>query len=163
MTRIKSSKLLFLPFAVSLLLCSCQQKPYYENYLKVSEQGWHQDSAAIFEVEISDTTSSYAVIFNLRANGSYPYSNLYLFRTVSSEEGLEYQDTAQVILADQYGKWLGEGIGELKTFSRPFRAQALRFNRSGNYTFKFVQAMRDEYLRGVEDVGLTLYKEKDGE
>jgi gliding motility-associated lipoprotein GldH len=134
----------------------------YESYLDVNSKGWHQDSTASFEVTIDDTTAAYMVIFNLRANDDYPYSNLYLFREIQSETVLEYQDTAAVKLADEYGRWLGDGLGELKTFSRAYRAQPLRFNRRGTYTFSFTHAMRVEVLKGVEDVGLTLYKKEDG-
>lgn len=134
----------------------------YEKYLSVNTKGWYADSTAKFEVTIEDTTVPYLVVFNLRANDNYPYSNLYLFREIKSEGRLEYQDTALVTLADQYGRWLGDGLGELKTFSRPYRAQPLRFNRKGNYTFSFTHAMRNEVLQGVEDVGLTLYKKENG-
>ena len=144
------------------LVVACEPGPMYENYLLVESVGWHQDSTASFQVEITDTNAPYMVIFNLRANDAYPYSNLYLFREIRSEEGLEYRDTAEVTLADAYGRWLGEGIGELKTYSRPYRAQPLRFNRKGTYTFTFTQAMRTAQLPGVEAVGLTLYKEENG-
>lgn len=146
-----------------LVLFSCQEQPIYEKYLSVNAQGWHADSTAKFEVSIEDTTAAYVVVFNLRANDNYPYSNLYLFREIKSEGGLEYQDTALVTLADQYGRWLGDGLGELKTFSRPYRAQPLLFKRQGKYTFSFTHAMRHEVLQGVEDVGLTLYKNENGE
>lgn len=163
MIKIRSSNIFWLVLIAVVFTTACSEKPFYEKYLPVSQQGWQLDSAAIFEVDIQDTTSTYAVLFNLRANDAYPYRNIYLFRSVWSEDGLEYQDTAKVILADAYGKWLGEGIGELKTFTRPFRAQPLRFNKRGTYTFKFVQGMRDTLLPGVEDVGLTIYKEEYGE
>ena len=140
-----------------LLGTSCKQSPVYEEYLQVGEEGWHQDSTAEFKVEIEDTTNPYVVQFNLRANDNYPYANLYLFREVSSAADLEYRDTAQIILADRYGEWLGEGIGDLKTFRRPFRNQPLRFNEPGAYTFSFTQAMRKDQLEGIKSVGLTIY------
>jgi len=118
---------------------------------------------ARFEVEIEDTMSFYAVFFNLRANNNYPNSNLYLFRTIYSEEGIEYRDTANLTLADPYGRWLGEGVGDLKTFQRIYRKQPLRFAKPGTYTFEFVQAMRIDPLQGVEDIGLSIYKQGNGE
>jgi gliding motility-associated lipoprotein GldH len=143
-------------------LCGCEPAPYYEKYLTVPQASWHKDSTATFEVEIEEINTPYAVVFNLRGNDNYPYQNLYLFREISSQEGVEYTDTAQITMADTYGRWLGEGIGELKTYRRPYRAQPLRFNQTGTYTFKFTQAMRDTLLNGVEAVGLTLYKEENG-
>lgn len=144
-----------------MLLMACEEQPFYEAYLPVQEKGWHQDSTATFEVEISDTSQRYAIVFNLRANDQYPYANLYLFRSIESEEGVEYSDTANLTLADRYGKWLGEGVGALKTFRRPFAPRALRFRESGTYRFHFTQAMRQEVLPGVEYVGLSIYQ-KDG-
>jgi len=140
-----------------LLSSACKQSPVYEEYLQVDQKGWHQDSTATFEVEIDDTSRPYVVQFNLRANNNYPYSNMYLFREVSSAADLEYRDTAEIILANRYGEWLGEGIGDLKTFQRPFRNQPLRFNEPGTYTFSFTQAMRENRLEGVKSVGLTIY------
>lgn len=140
-----------------LLHGACEQSPVYEEYLQVEEKGWHQDSTAEFQVEIADTSRPYVVQFNLRANDQYPYSNLYLFREVSSAADLEYRDTAQIILANRYGEWLGDGIGDLKTFQRPFRNQPLLFNEPGVYTFSFTQAMRETRLEGVKSVGLTIY------
>lgn len=156
-------KPLFSIFALSLAIIACEPQPYYESYLPVTKDGWFADSIARFEVEIEDTLSSYMVIFNIRANSDYPYSNLYLFRSIQSEHGLEYHDTANITLADPYGRWLGDGIGELKTFQRVYRNQPLRFSKPGTYTFEFVQAMRMEPLVGIEDLGLSIYKEEHGE
>lgn len=147
--------------ALSLAL-GCSETPEYEAFLAVSEDGWHADSTARFQVEIKDSTARYAVIFHLRANQDYPFANLYLFRRIVSAEGQEYGDTANLRLADPQGRWLGEGVGAVKTFSRPFRAQALQFRETGTYTFEFTQAMRQDPLPGVESLGLTLYRENDG-
>lgn len=162
MFRHKSlAALLFVSLAA--FFSSCDEKPYFEEYLSVDESGWLADSSASFQVEIEDTNSSYAIVFNLRANDNYPYSNLYLFRKIRSEKITEYADTAQIFLADAYGRWLGDGIGELKTFQRPYRREPLSFRKKGTYTFEFSQAMREKALTGVEEVGLTIYKIEDGQ
>jgi gliding motility-associated lipoprotein GldH len=150
-------------FALSLVLVSCGEKPYYETYIDTDKEGWKKEGIAKFELEIEDTNSAYLVYFNLRANSNYTFSNLYLFRKIYSEDGLEYSDTAELTLADPYGKWLGEGLGELKTFSRIYRKEPLRFNRPGIYRFEFTHAMRENPLQGIEDIGLTIYKKEHGE
>lgn len=157
-----SFKLIALIAWLSASLSSCEESPYFEEYLRVSDKGWQADSAASFTVEINDTTAAYALVFNLRANDNYPYSNLYLFRKILSEESIEYADTAQIILADAYGRWLGDGVGELKTFQRPYRKEPLSFRKKGIYTFEFTQAMRNATLAGVEEIGLSIYKIKNG-
>ena len=159
------AKILGLLFLTAIT--SCEEQPVYEEFVEVSQQGWYKDSVINFEVEISDTNAAYQVVWYLRNNDNYPYSNIYLFRKVSSQRGIEFGDTAEFTLADPYGKWLGKGVGELKTNTWPFKEQLLFFRSKGTYTFSLQQAMRADYLEGVEDVGLGIYKveseEKDGE
>lgn len=160
MAIIQKSKSIGLLAVVILLINGCSELPMYEKYIPVSQNKWHQDSAAVFSVEIEDTTAWYHINLHLRSNDNYPYSNIFLFREIISEKGVEYRDTAEYIMADAYGRWLGEGTGELQTFNWPFRKRAIRFGESGVYKFKFIQAMRVEELEGVENVGLTLYKKQ---
>jgi gliding motility-associated lipoprotein GldH len=157
---VKAKTLLALSFLA--LFWSCSEKPFFEVYHQIEAEGWSADSVQGFTVDIDDTSTAYTVLFNLRANDLYPYSNLYLFRSIYSEEGLEYSDTANLKLADPYGKWLGEGVGELKTFQRLYRAEPIRFNNRGSYRFEFTQAMRQQILPGVKAVGLTIFKEENG-
>ncbi len=146
-------------------LYSCDEPALYEEYVAIPDQGWHQDSVVTFEVMIEDTASAYRVGWHLRNNNNYPYSNIFLFREVTSQRGREFADTAEFMLADPYGKWLGKGVGELKTNSWPFKDQLLMFKQPGAYVFKLQQAMYPEYLQGLEDVGLSIYKvsPEDGE
>lgn len=145
---------------ISILLASCGQKPFYEEYQAIPKNGWHQDSTIVFSVDVEDTTQYYSLMVNLRNNNTYPFQNIYLFRQVSTAQGIEFSDTAQYMLANLYGKWLGRGTGEVKTNIYPFKNQALRFTRKGKYSFIFQQAMRTERLEGIEHVGLTIYKEE---
>ena len=140
------------------LLWACGPTPMYEEYVSVPENSWDADSVVSFEVEIEDTTSVYQIVWYLRNNDDYEFSNIYLFRDVYSLKGPEFADTANFMLADAYGKWLGKGIGELKTNTWPFKNGYLQFKHSGTYVFNLQQAMRTSTLIGVEDVGLGIYK-----
>lgn len=131
--------------------------------MPVPEKGWFKDSTITFEVPIEDTLADYQIVWHLRNNDDYEFSNIFLFRSVNSDRGGEFGDTAEFVLADAYGKWLGKGVGELKTNTWPFKDGILRFNRSGNYIFTLQQAMRVDHLIGVEDVGLGVYKLDKGE
>ncbi|MDZ7848074.1 MAG: gliding motility lipoprotein GldH [Owenweeksia sp.] len=140
------------------LLTACGEKPVYEEYVSIPAKGWYKDSLIHFEVEITDTATPYRVMWYLRNNNDYAFSNIYLFRKVTSERGVEFADTASFPLADPYGKWLGKGVGELKTNTWPFKNSLLYFNREGIYRFSLQQAMRTNHLEGVEDVGLGVFK-----
>lgn len=142
----------------AIFLVSCGKNPFYEEYAHVSDQGWYKDSIVRFTIDIQDTSTPYELEVHLRNNGNYPYSNIYLFRKIISDRGIEFSDTASFTLADSYGKWLGKGVGELKTNTWPYKSGALEFKHRGKYTFTFQQGMRTDYLKGVEDIGLGVYK-----
>lgn len=151
-------KAMLLPVLFCGLLYSCGDSAVYEEYVEIPDKGWHKDSSLTFEVEIEDTNAAYQVVWYLRNNNAYPYRNIFLFRKIASERGVEFADTSEFFLADPYGKWLGKGVGELKTNTWPFKKQLIYFNKEGKYTFTLQQAMRTEYLEGVEDVGLGVFK-----
>ncbi len=147
-----------LALLIPLWISGCSEPPFYEEYIAVNNNAWHADSTASFDVEIEDTSSAYIIYINLRNNSSYPFSNIFLFREISSSRGIEFRDTVEYILADQYGKWTGKGLGELKTNSWPYKTSELRFNKPGVYTFSIQQAMRVGILEGIEDIGMSVYK-----
>ncbi|MDX5428965.1 MAG: gliding motility lipoprotein GldH [Bacteroidota bacterium] len=141
------------------LLVACGKDAYVEKYVTPGEVGWIADSIATFSFEITDTTKPYRIEVRLRHDARYPFSNLYLFRSIHSIRGKEFSDTADMILADQYGKWLGTGIGDVKTLVQPFGKGNLYFKRPGKYSIQLQHGMRQDTLRGIMDVGVALYKE----
>lgn len=151
------SKLFFL-IIITTLLYSCGNQPYYEKYVEIPPQGWDKDSSIFFIVDIDDTISEFLIGLNIRNNDSYTYSNIFLFREIRSSRGIEFRDTAEYPLADPYGKWLGEGVGELKTNKWAFSGEGVRFRKKDQYTFSITQAMREDKLSGIEDVGITIFK-----
>lgn len=142
--------------AVSLLY-SCDPNRVYEKYLSLEDARWPRDKKAAFEVEINDTISRYDLYVNFRHAGNYNYRNLYLFTEIIGPRNLSAVDTLQMILADNRGNWLGKGIGDLYDYTFLFKKN-ISFPAAGNYVFKIEQAMRDEELKNVTDIGLRIEK-----
>ena len=147
-------------FFVLLAFWACGNNAVYNNYMAMPEQGWAADSIAQFDVEIKDTSAMFGVFLKMRHNGNYPYRNIWFFRRVISENGVEYTDTINYILADEMGKWKGSGIGELKHVVMPFKKEALRFNKPGVYTFEIQHGMKDTVLEGITELGLEVLSQK---
>lgn len=143
--------------AIGLLLGACGKAPVFDQYHQM-HNSWHKDSVISFTVAITDTSAPYGINVKLRHNAQYPFSNLYVFRKIESASGVEYQDTANFELADPSGKWLGHGVGELKTVVRRYRKEAVWFSTPGKYTFTLQQGMRVDALPGVEEIGLEVLK-----
>lgn len=146
----------FLLLFLSGLLFSCSHDAYYQEYVDFKSTQWNQDSIVEFKVKVEDISRPFMVGVELRHNDDYPYSNLYLFRTISSSDGIEYTDTVNYTLANPSGAWVGKGMGAVKTMKYPFARKTLQLNHPGEFTFTFQQGMRDENLPGILSLGLSL-------
>jgi len=142
-------------FILSLALSSCDGRLLFEENLKVSDASWHRDERAQFEFMVTDTTVSYDLYLNVRHGGDYPYKNLYLFTKTTSPNGLTAVDTAQMIFADNQGRWMGKGIGGIYDYQFKYK-ESIQFPTSGSYVFEIEQAMRDIELDNVTDIGIRI-------
>lgn len=69
-----------------------------------------------------------------------------------------FVDTINIPLADgANGRWLGDVSGSMVENHVLFMKN-VRFQELGKYQISFVQGMRDEPLRDISDVGLTIKK-----
>lgn len=139
------------------LLLSCNRNDLYFQYEKIPASGWSQDSAVTFDVEIADDSTAYNVYINVRNRGEYPHQNLWLFINQMSPDSTITSDTIDFYLADQYGKWLGSGIGSVYEMPVLYQQQ-VKFSQKGHYRFEIYQGMRDSLLTGLNNIGLRLEK-----
>jgi len=140
---------------VSLGLCACDPDRIYESNVGIPAEGWRRAEYSRFEVEIADTLRPCNIYINVRNNSNYKYMDFWLFVNVYSPMGMMERDTVKIMLADHRGKWLGHGLGKKFDTRMVFRQNA-RFPISGKYIFEYEQAMRDEPLIGIEDIGLRI-------
>jgi gliding motility-associated lipoprotein GldH len=128
----------------------------FRDFVDLPAAGWERDSAVQFDASVTDTAQPYVMLVSVRHTQAYPYRNLYLGRQIIGADGIEYQDTVEIQLADDRGTWLGEGVGGIKTLTVPFRGQAVSFQKAGPYRFRFQHVMRENPLPGVRSVGFTI-------
>jgi gliding motility-associated lipoprotein GldH len=127
----------------------------YENTLDVPKGVWNKSNILRFGVPVTDTISSFNVIFSIRNNNNYSYSNLYLFVDTRSPMGISRRDTIEVELSDSKGKWYGKGIGGIWQ-NKVYFKKNIRFPKSGGYIFSITHGMRDENLEGIIDLGIKI-------
>jgi len=140
-----------------LILTSCDPDRVYEKNIAIPDEIWNRFNIVKFNVEITDTISSHNIYVNIRNTRMYPKSNLFLFIKTTSPTGLFVCDTLECILADEKGKWLGKGLGDIWDNQIPFKKN-VRFPNSGIYAFELEQAMRIPDLPFIMDVGLRVEK-----
>lgn len=140
---------------VMLAMSGCDRDRVYEKNIEIPDGIWNKNKPVTFDVLIEDTLSPHNLYVNVRNGGLYPKSNLYLFITTKAPSGQSLRDTFECILADEKGKWLGSGLGDIWDNQIPFKAQ-VRFPKRGVYSFQYEQAMRVDNLPFILDVGLRV-------
>jgi gliding motility-associated lipoprotein GldH len=143
--------------ALLALMTACNTHIVYDENVPIDEGKWVYDRAVRFQVEVTDTQENYHFLMNIRNDNTYRYSNLFIFMTTYFPNGNITRDTIEFVLADESGKWLGKGWGRIRE-NNILLSENLRFPVTGKYTFLAQQAMRDDTLTGITDVGLIIKK-----
>jgi gliding motility-associated lipoprotein GldH len=141
-----------------IFLVSCDSKRFFEENKSLENGVWMSTNFPSFTVNIADTLARYDLYLNVRNDGVYPYSNLYLFIHTTLPGGKTATDTVECQLADPDGKWRGSGPGNLK-FNRFLFQKGMAFPRKGDYRLALEQAMRVKELKGIRDVGIRIEKQ----
>lgn len=139
----------------SLLLVGCDQNVVFENNIMISPDGWKQDEVVQFEWNITDTISLHNFYVSIRNGEGYQYSNIFLFVSMEFPNGKMSVDTIDCPLADADGHWLGSGLGDLYD-NRIIFKERKKFPMAGHYRITIQQAMREENLEEIHDVGFRL-------
>lgn len=153
----KISRLLIVAFLSCFILSSCDRNKVYEEYIKIDDYVWQNKNTVRFEFEIQDTSTLHNVYINVRHATIYPYNNLWLFIKSSSPNGTTNIDTVECVLADDKGRWLGDGTGDIWDIQIPWK-MSVRFPIEGKYIVEYQQGMRIDALPGIMDMGLRIEK-----
>lgn len=140
---------------VVMAFMGCSSGVVFEKSEKIGADGWHFRDTIVFQTEIADTLALYDIYLNVRNDQHYPYRNLFVFFETRFPDGRIFRDTIEAELADRTGQWKGSGFGRVKSNSFHFRKDVW-FPLEGKYTFTIEQAMREEYLRGITDIGIRI-------
>ncbi len=160
--RISNIKTITGSTTVLFLLCvfffsSCDSARIFEQNREIPESGWAQTNPIKFDVDIKDPSTPANFYINVRNADGYPYGNIFLFIKTIFPNGKSSKDTLECVLADDKGKWLGTGMGDLYDNQIPFKRN-VRFPMAGIYHFEIEQGMRLESIPLIMDVGLRIEK-----
>jgi gliding motility-associated lipoprotein GldH len=140
-----------------VFLSSCDKKRMFEENKEIPNYIWDVKDVKSFDVTVTDTITPHNFFINVRNADSYPYSNLYLFIKTTFPNGKFSHDTLECTLANDEGRWLGRGLGDIWDNQIPFK-KAKRFPLKGKYNFQIQQAMRLPKLPMIMDVGMRIEK-----
>ena len=147
-------KILGISFVLTFLL-SCNKSA--EQVLMHNLNGkWNKKTEQKFDFKVSDAQTPKNIIFVIRNNNDYPYSNIRLIVNFLNDKTKEKKtDTLNYILAEPNGTWLGKGFGETKEILFQYKLN-YHFPENGAYSIGIIQAMRNDDLLGIEDIGVKI-------
>jgi len=119
--------------------------------------GWDKDEPIDFSFEIIDTLALYDFYLQIRHTEEYAYRNIFFFVNTKFPNGNVSRDTIECMLADIRGKWYGNGQGNIKENKILIR-RFLQFQNAGFYKIDLIQAMREDELQGLSDIGIIIDK-----
>src|SRR5687767_5114196 len=99
--------------AASTLLVSCGPRTLVNEITEIQKGEWQFEDAKHFSAEITDTLTPCNYYMLIRHGGDYPYQNLVLYFKTYYPNNTFTVDTIDCPMADQSGRWLGKGLGDL--------------------------------------------------
>lgn len=142
---------------VIAIFTSCDNNRLYDKNIEIPQYLWHKDSLVKFEVHIEDTITPVNFYINVRNADGFPYANLFLFIKTHFPDGRIASDTLECLLADEKGKWMGSGMGDIYDNQILFKRNVV-FPVSGNYIFEYQHGMRTDNLPLIMDIGMRIEK-----
>ena len=153
---------LFYLISICFVFWSCDNSRLFEKNIDIVDNVWSLQQVPSFEYDNIDTISEQRLLVNIRHSSAYPFSNLWLFIHTISPDNTHSVDTLECLLAQDNGKWLGDGLGDIWDIQIMYDNRS--FEQEGRYTFRVEQAMRHgdlshiEYLPGIMEIGLRIEK-----
>ena len=149
----KKTACLFVFFV--MIFSACDPGRLFEENRNIEGNAWYYKNAAAFDMQIKDTTKWYNLLVNVRVDADYKYSNIFMWVHVINPEKKSSQRRIEIKLADEHGKWLGSGLGDIYDYQFPV-LQKIKFPQSGFYRIELEQNMRDDTLMHVKSVGVRV-------
>ncbi|MBR2935672.1 MAG: tRNA (guanosine(46)-N7)-methyltransferase TrmB, partial [Paludibacteraceae bacterium] len=140
---------------ISGLLIACQQGVVFSEFQSLPAQGWSADSVMVFSPNITDTMGDYQMQVTVRHTDRYPYQNLWLFVNVKKDSMVLRCDTIESFMANERGEWYGSGM---KIYELPLLYLEHITLSEGEYEVTIQQGMREDILRGITDVGVSVLR-----
>lgn len=157
----KSRKLTFILAFFLMFLESCDSSIEFIDFTTLEESVWQPKDTLSFSFRIADTIQPKDLFLHVRNNSNYEFSNLYIITQMKFPSNQMIIDTLQYEMADQNGRFLGEGLSSVKESKLYYKEKKI-FPKKGDYVLKVYQAMRKQgaleaiSLKGIKEIGFSV-------
>lgn len=141
------------------VFAACQSNIVYHSYRPVPLEGWAKSDTLVYALPASVPTGEYEVEIGIRYGEAYPYRDLWLEVSHNTQDTLHYAtDTVHFFLADESGNKTGNSPGGLYQCVLPYQSGLPVRQEGSTRTFRIVQIMKDNPLKGISDIGIQISK-----
>lgn len=148
-----------------MLLSSCDSNRFFEDNQAVKEESWEYSDTKKFTIDVSDTTTHYNILINLRHSFAFDWRNVYVKVGTEFPDGHKTESRVNLLLSEPDGRWYARCIGDNCFIGIPIK-EDIMFPQKGKYTFTIQQDMRQNPLPKIRYVGLRIERviknEQDG-
>lgn len=157
-----SFRISFFILLSSCILFACTTTDLYEKTASVPGHSWKNSFTPSFTFSIKDTTAIYQPYFIIRHNDKYGFNNIYVNLYFQAPGQAEKKLMLDLPLATDEKGWLASGMDDIYEHRIPFQIDPalLNFKKSGSYTFRIEQIMRENPLKNVLNVGLRVERKQ---
>ncbi len=143
--------LFLLPFV------GCNSNRIYNETVTIPDNVWNKENKLKFSVAVQQIDIPYKLDVTVRHSEQYSSKNLWLFISTTTPSGKTQIDTLECQLADDIGKWQGDGAGDIWDVNIPFKKK-IGFPEAGTYSIEIEQGMRTPQLPYIMEIGLQVEK-----
>lgn len=155
MKKRKNNILIYLFAAVALAMASCNRLPIYSHYEHVGDEGWSRTDTLHFHIGVKEP-GTYNVMLGLRANSSFPYTQIMLVvHSKEMKDKTEQVDSLLLDITDTEGHVLGNGIS---FYQYNQQLTTVSMQKKDSLFISVSHAMSRMLLPGIVDVGITISK-----
>lgn len=167
---IRNNTLILLLVTVLVFISGCSDESKFHDDFQILSESWSEMDTLYFPFEIKDTAKKFDVTIMIRNTSNYPYYNLFVTHFLVDSISTYHKQTSELLLFDpQTGSPEGnrtflieKKIGNVFDHEYPLYRK-LSFAKTGNYTIKIVQQMRNNQpIEGIKAVGIKLYYHNSG-
>ena len=128
----------------------------FEKNISFSNQIWNTDNRAVFNFQVTDTTSFYNIFILLRHTDSYQFNNIWINVTAIASGDTAKTQQLNLRLGDNK-KWFGSAMDDIIQQRILITQNPVKFKK-GNYTFILQHIMREDDLNGILNAGIRIEK-----
>lgn len=149
---------LFIYIASCILLLGmsgCDRSTLIDTNEEMPQRNWSYVQKVKATVDIKNQANAFTLKFKLRHTADYRYANIFILMHLSGPGMHRTTRRYEYRLAKSDGEWLGQGSGNLYTYTLPLLSD-YHFPQPGTYTIEIEQNMRDNPLKEVSDAGVLV-------